>query len=125
MRNACENAILLVGLLGAALIYAVASYVQTYLVGWVGTRVLQDLRERVFAHLQAMSIGFFTRNRPGVLISRMTNDIEALNQLVSDGVVTLFSSTLTLLGVVVIMLVYDVKLALVQFQRFDPQLLGR
>ena len=101
-----------------AVLYAAATYAQTYLVGWVGTRALQDLRERVFSHLQAMSIGFFTRNRPGVLISRMTNDIEALNQLVSDGVVTLFSSTLTLLGVVVILLVLDVQLALVVFLTF-------
>ena len=65
-----------------------------------------------------MSIGFFTRRSPGVLISRMTNDIEALNQLVTDGVVTLFSSGLTLIGVVVIMLVLDVKLALVTFLTF-------
>jgi ABC-type multidrug transport system fused ATPase/permease subunit len=65
-----------------------------------------------------MSIGFFTRRQPGVLISRMTNDIEALNQLVTDGVVTLFSSTLTLLGVVGILLVLDVKLALVTFLTF-------
>ncbi len=46
-----------------------------------------------------MSIGFFTRNRPGVLISRMTNDVQALDTLVTDGIVTLFSSTLTLVGV--------------------------
>ena len=104
--------------LAVAIVYAVATYAQTYIVGWVGTRVLQDLRERVFTHLQAMSIGFFTRRSPGVLISRMTNDIEALNQLVTDGVVTLFSSTLTLLGVVVILLVLDVQLALVTFITF-------
>ena len=67
-----------------AVLYAAATYLQTYLVGWVGTRALQDLRERVFVHLQGMSIGFFTRRSPGVLISRMTNDIEALNQLVTD-----------------------------------------
>jgi ABC-type multidrug transport system fused ATPase/permease subunit len=101
-----------------ALLYAVASYLQTYMVGWVGTRVLQDLRERVFTHIQAMSIGFFTRRSPGVLISRMTNDIEALNQLVTTGVVTMFSSTLTLIGVVVILLLLDVKLALVTFFTF-------
>ncbi len=65
-----------------------------------------------------MSIGFFTRRSPGVLISRMTNDIEALNQLVTDGVVTMFSSTLTLIGVVVILLVLDVQLALVTFLTF-------
>ena len=77
--------------IGVAVVYAVATYVQTYLVGRVGTRALQDLRERIFSHLQSMSIGFFTRNSPGVLISRMTNDIEALNQLVTSGVVTLLS----------------------------------
>jgi ATP-binding cassette subfamily B protein len=101
-----------------AVIYAAATYLQTYMVGWVGTRVLQNLRQRVFSHLQSMSIGFFTRRSPGVLISRMTNDIEALNQLVTDGVVTMFSSTLTLVGVVVILLFLDVQLALVTFLTF-------
>ncbi|HEY2716817.1 MAG TPA: ABC transporter ATP-binding protein [Solirubrobacterales bacterium] len=104
--------------LGVALVFAAATYAQTYLVGWVGTRALQDLREHVFAHLQSMSIGFFTRRSPGVLISRMTNDIEALNQLLTSGVTTLFSSGLTLIGVVVIMFALDVKLALVTFLTF-------
>jgi ATP-binding cassette subfamily B protein len=110
--------LIVVAFVVVAVIYAAATYLQTYLVGWVGTRALQDLRERVFVHLQAMSIGFFTRRSPGVLISRMTNDIEALNQLVTDGVVTMFSSTLTLIGVVVIMLVLDLRLALVTFLTF-------
>jgi ABC-type multidrug transport system fused ATPase/permease subunit len=101
-----------------AIVYAAATYLQTYMVGWVGTRVLQDLRERVFAHIQSMPIGFFTRRSPGVLISRMTNDIEALNQLVTTGVVTMFSSTLTLIGVVVILLLLDLQLALVTFLTF-------
>ncbi len=110
--------LIVVAFIGVAIVYAVATYVQTYLVGWVGTRALQDLRERVFSHLQSMSIGFFTRRSPGVLISRMTNDIEALNQLVTSGVVTLLSSGLTLIGVVVIMLVLDLRLALVTFLTF-------
>jgi ABC-type multidrug transport system fused ATPase/permease subunit len=101
-----------------AVVYAAATYLQTYMVGWVGTRVLQDLRERIFTHIQSMPIGFFTRRSPGVLISRMTNDIEALNQLVTTGVVTMFSSTLTLIGVVVILLLLDVQLALVTFLTF-------
>jgi ATP-binding cassette, subfamily B, bacterial len=101
-----------------AIVYAIATYWETYLVGWVGTRALQDLRERIFSHLQSMSIGFFTRRSPGVLISRMTNDVEALNQLVTSGLVTIFSSTLTLVGVVVIMLALDVKLALITFVTF-------
>ncbi|HXR30355.1 MAG TPA: ABC transporter ATP-binding protein, partial [Solirubrobacterales bacterium] len=110
--------LIVIALLGVSVLYAAATYAQTYLVGWVGTRALQDLRERVFAHLQSMSIGFFTRRSPGVLISRMTNDIEALNQLVTSGVVTLLSSGLTLVGVVTIMLLLDLKLALVTFLTF-------
>ena len=101
-----------------ALVYWGATYAETYLVGWVGQRALQDLRQRIFAHLQAMSIGFFTRRRPGVLISRLTNDVSALDSLVTDGIVTLFSSTLTLLGVVVILLLLDVQLALITFLTF-------
>jgi ATP-binding cassette subfamily B protein len=62
-----------------------------------------------------LSIGFYSRNRAGVIISRLTNDVEALDQLVSDGVATLFQSSLTLIGVVVILLVMDFKLALFTF----------
>jgi len=102
----------------SALVLWGATYVQTYLVGWVGQRALRDLRERIYTHLQGMSIGFFTRHRPGVLISRLTNDVQALDSLVTDGVVTLFSSTLTLIGVVVILLALDLPLALVTFLTF-------
>ncbi len=109
---------IVIAFLAVAAVFALATYAQTYLVGWVGTRALQDLREHIFAHLQSMSIGFFTRRSPGVLISRMTNDIEALNQLLTSGVTTLFSSVLTLIGVVVIMFLLDVKLALVTFLTF-------
>ena len=104
--------------IAVALLYWGASYVQTYLVGWVGERALQDLRLRIFEHLQKMSIGFFTRNRPGVLISRITNDVDALNQLISTGIVTLFQSMLTLVGVVIILLFLDAGLALVVFLTF-------
>ena len=115
--------VIVAAFLGVALVYAAATYAETYLVGWVGTRALQDLRERIFSHLQSMSIGFFTRRSPGVLISRMTNDIEALNQLVTTGVVTLLSSVMTLVGVVVILLLLDLKLAVVTFLTF-PLLLA-
>ncbi len=110
--------LVVIAFVGVATVYAAATYAQTYLVGWVGTRALQDLRERVFAHIQSMSIGFFTRRSPGVLISRLTNDIEALNQLVTTGAVTLLSSGLTLVGVVTIMLLLDWRLALVAFVTF-------
>jgi ABC-type multidrug transport system fused ATPase/permease subunit len=116
--------LLVVAFVGAALVNWGASYAQTYLVGWVGQRALQDLRQRIFSHIQAMSIGFFTRSRPGVLISRMTNDVDALNQLVTDGIVTLFQSAMTLLGVVVILLFLDVELALVIFLTFPLLAIG-
>jgi ABC-type multidrug transport system fused ATPase/permease subunit len=102
----------------SALVYWVATYAQTYLVGWVGQRALQDLRLRIFSHLQRQSIGFFSRRKTGVLVSRLTNDIQALDQLVTDGVVTLFSSTLTLAGTVAILFFLDAKLALVIFLTF-------
>jgi ATP-binding cassette subfamily B protein len=96
----------------SAVLYGIATYVQTYLVGWVGQRALQDLRVQLFAHLQTLSIGFYSRNRAGVIISRLTNDVEALDQLVSDGLATLFQSGLTLIGVLVILFVLDPHLAL-------------
>jgi ATP-binding cassette subfamily B protein len=99
----------------SAVVYAVASWAQTYLVGWVGQRALQDLRIRLFTHLQRLSIGFYSRNRTGVIISRITNDVEALDQLVEDGLATLIQSGLTLIGVVVILFVLDPHLALLTF----------
>ena len=54
----------------SAVVYAIATYAQTYLVGWVGQRALQDLRMKLFAHLQSLSIGFYSRNIAGVVISR-------------------------------------------------------
>jgi ABC-type multidrug transport system fused ATPase/permease subunit len=100
------------GFLLSAVLYAIASYAQTYLFGLVGQRALQDLRVRLFAHLQSLSIAFYSRNRAGVIISRLTNDVEALDQLVEDGMATLFQSGLTLVGVVVILFVLDAHLAL-------------
>jgi ATP-binding cassette subfamily B protein len=107
---------LVVGLfLVSAVVYAVASYAQTYLVGWVGQRALQDLRMRLLEHLQRLSIGFYSRNRAGVIISRISNDVEALDQLVEDGLATLIQSGLMLIGVVVILVILDSKLALLTF----------
>lgn len=110
--------------LASAGIYWAATYVQTYLVGWVGQRALQELRERIYSHLQGMSLGFYTRNRPGVLISRMTNDVQALDTLVTDGIVTMVSSVLTLVGVIVILLTIDAQLALVTFLTFPILAVG-
>ena len=99
----------------SALLVWVATYAQTYLVGWVGQRALADLRIRIFKHLQSQPIGFYESRPAGVLISRMTNDVEALESLVTDSVVTLFQSGLTLLGAIGVLLYLDVKLALLTF----------
>ncbi len=104
--------------IASALIYWAATYAQTYLVGWIGQRVLQDLRIQLFAHLQSLSIAFFSRRQAGVIISRLTNDIQALDQLVSDGIVTLFGASLTLVGTAVILAVLDWQLALLTFLVF-------
>src|SRR5947199_5142304 len=88
------------------------SYAQAYLTGWVGERILADLRNKLFGHLQRLSLGFFERNRAGVIISRLTNDVEALDQLVTDGVTTLVQSTLTLGGTAILLFVLDWRLAL-------------
>ncbi len=88
------------------------TYVETYLTGWVGERILADLRNQLFAHLQRLSLGFYERNRAGVIISRLTNDVEAIDQLVTDGVTTLVQSTLTLVGTAVLLFVLDWRLAL-------------
>ena len=63
--------------------------------------MLADLRNHLFRHLQRLSLGFYERNRAGVLISRLTNDVEALDQLVTDGVTSLVQNTLTLIGTAV------------------------
>ncbi|HET9124217.1 MAG TPA: ABC transporter ATP-binding protein [Solirubrobacteraceae bacterium] len=99
----------------SAVVYGVCTYLQTYLVGWVGQRALQDLRLQLFDHLQRLSIGFYSRNIAGVIISRMTNDVEALDQLVEDGLATLIESGLTLIGVIGILLWLDLHLALLTF----------
>ena len=88
------------------------TYVETYMTGWVGERILADLRKQLFGHLQELSLGFYERNRAGVLISRMTNDVEAIDQLVTDGVTTLAQSTLLLSGTAFLLLVLDPRLAL-------------
>ena len=107
--------LIVIAFLVSAIVYALATYLQTYLVGWVGQRALRDLRLKLFSHMQALSIGFYSRNRAGVIISRLTNDVEALDQLVEDGMATLFQSGLTLVGVVGILLVLDWQLALLTF----------
>ena len=89
----------------------VASYLQTYLVSWVGERVVLDLRRTLFAHIQKLSLDFFSRQKTGWIVSRLTNDIDALDQLVTDGVTTLVTNSLTLIGAVIVLFTLDARLA--------------
>jgi ABC-type multidrug transport system fused ATPase/permease subunit len=116
--------IIVIVFLAAALINWGATYVQTYLINWVGQRALQDLRIELFQHLQKLSIGFYSRNKAGVLISRLTNDVQALDQLVTEGISTLFSATLTLVGTAVILVVLDAELAMITFLTFPVLLVA-
>jgi ABC-type multidrug transport system fused ATPase/permease subunit len=116
--------IIVIVFLAAALLNWVATYVQTFLINWVGQRALQDLRIEVFQHLQRLSIGFYSRNKAGVLISRLTNDVQALDQLVTEGISTLFSATLTLVGTAVILVLLDANLAMITFLTFPVLLVA-
>ncbi len=116
--------VVVIAFLISALLVWLTTYIQTYLVGWVGQRALADLRVQIFEHLQALPIGFYESRPAGVLISRMTNDVEALDSLVTDSVVTLFQSGLTLIGTVGILIYLDVKLALLTFLALPLLLAG-
>jgi ABC-type multidrug transport system fused ATPase/permease subunit len=94
------------------LVYLGANAAQTYFTGWTGERVLADLRNSLFRHLQRLSLGYYERNRAGVIISRLTNDIDALDQLVTEGVTSLLKNTLLLLGSMIILFTLDWRLAL-------------
>jgi ATP-binding cassette subfamily B protein len=103
---------IVVAFIGAGLIGWGSGLAQTYLTSWVGERVLADLRLRLFRHLGRLSLGFFERNRTGAVISRLTNDVEALDQLVTEGVTSLIQNTLVLIGSAVILVLLDWRLAL-------------
>ena len=112
-----------IGLLGtlAALFLAalvlefLVEYGQTLLTTYLGQRVMYDLRMQIFGHLQRLSISYFDRNPVGRLMTRVTSDVETLNELFSSGVVTVFGDVFTLLAIMTMMLLIDWRLALVTF----------
>ncbi|HEX6940405.1 MAG TPA: ABC transporter ATP-binding protein [Longimicrobiales bacterium] len=107
-------------LTGLAVAYVLAlalafllEYAQTLLTTWLGQRIMYDLRREIFHHLQRLSVPFFDRNPVGRLMTRVTNDVEVLNELFSSGIVTVFGDIFTLLFIVGAMFVLDWRLALV------------
>lgn len=93
----------------------VGKYIQQYLVEWLGQQVMYDMRMHIFRHLQKLSLRYFDKNPVGRLVTRVTNDVEAINELLSAGVVSIFGDIFLLIGIIVAMLWYDWKMALVTF----------
>jgi ATP-binding cassette subfamily B protein len=93
----------------------VVEYGGTLLTSYIGQRVMYDLRMQIFGHLQRLSISYFDRNPVGRLMTRVTSDVETLNELFSSGVVTIFGDAFTLVAIMGMMLAIDVRLALVTF----------
>jgi ATP-binding cassette subfamily B multidrug efflux pump len=107
---------LLAGLYLASLVLElVVEYGGVLLTTFVGQRVMYDLRMEIFGHLQRLSVSYFDRNPVGRLMTRVTSDVETLNELFSSGVVTIFGDVFTLVAIMAMMLLIDVKLALVTF----------
>jgi ATP-binding cassette subfamily B protein len=101
--------------LGALLVEFVQEYASTLVTTRIGQRVMFDLRAQLFERLQRLSISYFDRNPVGRLITRVTSDVETLNELFSSGLVALFGDFFTLAAIMVMMLVMDWRLALVAF----------
>ncbi|MBA2370088.1 MAG: ABC transporter ATP-binding protein, partial [Chloroflexi bacterium] len=107
-------------MLGAAFVAVLAAasgfrFWQNVLTTSIGQRAMYDLRLQLFRHLQYLSLGFFDRNPVGRLMTRITNDIDALTEMVSRGVVSIFGDLFTLAAVMVVMLLLDARLALLTF----------
>jgi len=110
----------LIAVLGATMAVALAAqfaleYGQTVLTSYIGQRVMVDLRQEIFGKLQRLAIAFYDRNPVGRLMTRVTSDVETLNDMFTGGVVALFGDVFTLLVIMAWMLAVDVRLSLVSF----------
>lgn len=90
-------------------------YLQIYIMSYIGQKVMFDLRMQVFGHMQRMEASFFDKNPVGRLMTRLTSDIEVLNEMFTSGVVSIFLDLFTLIGIVIVLCYLNVKLALVSF----------
>ncbi|MBT8397298.1 MAG: ABC transporter ATP-binding protein/permease [Gemmatimonadetes bacterium] len=106
---------LAMGFLGAMVVSFFLQYTQRILTAWLGQRIMYDLRKEIFAKLQRLDLGFYDRNPVGRLITRITSDVETLNELFASGIVSVFGDVFTLTFIVAAMLRMDWRLALVAF----------
>src|SRR5512142_2346737 len=100
------------GLLAAGFLF---DFLQTYFMQWTGQKAMFDLRAEIFRHLQRMHVAFFDKNPVGRLVTRTTTDVDALNEMFTAGVVSIFEDIFVLAGIVIIMLRMDWRLALITF----------
>ena len=112
MRGIAQLAALYAGSLVLSFFF---EFLQTYYMQWTGQMVMFDLRSQIFRHLQRMHIGFYDKNPVGRLVTRVTTDVDALNEMFTAGVVSIFEDVFVLLGIVVIMMRMNWKLALITF----------
>ena len=98
---------------GVMVLRGVIQYLNTYLTQWIGQRTIFDLRMEVFDHLQHLGLKFYDRNPIGRLITRVTNDIEVLNEMFSSGIVMVFSDVFTIIGILYFMFTMNWQLALI------------
>ncbi len=111
-------------LAGLLLIQFVSEYLSALLVAILGQRIMYDIRMQVFSHIQRMSLRFFDRNPVGRLMTRVTNDVEALNQFISMGVVTTFQDFFMLAGIMIWMFAINAELALLLAVTVVPCIVG-
>lgn len=97
---------------GALLLTFVLEFLQTYLMQWTGQKIMFDLRSEIFRHLQRMQPAFFDRNPVGKLVTRVTSDVDALNEMFTSGVLAIFEDVFVLIFIVLIMLRMNWRLAL-------------
>jgi ATP-binding cassette subfamily B multidrug efflux pump len=90
-------------------------FLQTYFMQWTGQKVMFDLRRQIFRHLQRLHVAFFDKNPVGRLVTRVTTDVDALNEMFTSGVVSIFEDIFVLAGILGVMLCMDWKLALITF----------
>ncbi|MGC8952437.1 ABC transporter ATP-binding protein [Chloroflexus sp.] len=102
-----------VAFLGALLTNFAFRYSHSYFINSVGQQVMKDLRVAIFRHILSLSLSFFNRNPVGRLITRITNDVDALNEFLTQGVVMIIADLLTLIGIIVVMFVLNWRLALI------------
>jgi ABC-type multidrug transport system fused ATPase/permease subunit len=109
--GALDVALVVLGV--AVALYALTSAAQTYASAWIAQRAIASLRSRMFAHLQQLSPSFYDRTHTGELISRITNDVEQIENLVSMGLTVIAGGLLALVGTIVAMFLLDAELALI------------